>query len=203
MTTTLKSKADIVDIEVKPRLRSDDCAKTLSYRRYRRLGNVTRIGDVEKKPALAPAHRKPEARILTELTKKVDDDIRMRSSAKVPQCLPCDFVDEKVASKSAQDRDFYHGWTEKFELRDSEGNVIRGTAAYRATGRAKIETTVIEKTCDKRFGDDPKDFDKASFDPGDLNIQVVAGYSLRKFWAALPSTDREGLELIGGSETTA
>lgn len=203
MTTTLKSKSDIVGLEVTSRLRSDDCAKTLSYRTYLRTGKVKRIGMVEKKPALAPAHRKPEAQILRELTDKIDDNIRTRAAAGVPQCLPCDYLGTEVVSKKVKNREFYHGWTENFELRDAEGNVIRGVAKYRATGRAPIETTVHEKTCDPRFGDVPADFERASFEPNELNVQVVTGYSLKEAFRALPSADRADLELLERSPTTA
>ncbi|MHA1524322.1 MAG: hypothetical protein ACTSY1_07915 [Alphaproteobacteria bacterium] len=177
----------------------DDCKKTLEFRTYSRTGPVTRVGSVEKTPKLAPTHRKAETQILAELTTKIDDEISLRNGG-TPQCYPCDFLQTREVSKSTDSRNFYHSWTEKFELRDADGIVIKGTAKYRATGKADVETKLFEKTCDEPFGDNREDFRQASFDPETPNIIVVPGYSLRDLWKVLPKEDRVGLEMIDGKK---
>lgn len=177
---------------------ADDCNKTLTRRSYRRTGNVTLFGRIEQKPQLAPPHRKTNAQILTELTQKIDAEIAARNRRPPPQCHPCDFLEEKQIDKITGPRNFNHVWSETFELRDANGNVIRGTAKYQATGRTEIETTIYERTCDEPFGDDAESFAQLPFDPRTPNVVAVAGYNLEKYWKALPDEERDGLELVLG-----
>jgi hypothetical protein len=155
---------------------------------------VTREGDVSKRPAQAPAHSKTDAQILADLTQQIDGDITARNNIPPPQCTGCDYLGEREASVSTSVRRFYDIWEEQYELRDENGNVIRGTAKYMAQGRAEVETRVLERLCDDRFGDDPAQFYALDTGRSDVNVAYVA-YDLGSVWKQLSKSERAGMKL--------
>jgi hypothetical protein len=120
-------------------------------------------------------------------------EIDNRNAIPVPQCSPCDYVGEREVSTDNPFLEFHHIWTEPYELHDPNGNVIRGTAKYMATGQAQVEVKVFEKTCDEPFGDDPRDF--ASYDPETPNVAFVS-YNLKDAWQALPKALRAEMKFL-------
>jgi hypothetical protein len=173
-----------------------DCNKTLTYRTYRRVGPVQRVGGVQKTPAQAPAHTKTDAQILAELSQKLEDEIAARNAEPTPQCHPCDLAGETVSTVH-NFREFHLIWTETYELRDAQNNVIRGTAKYMARAQADVETRIVEKTCDEPFGDDPVDF--GYVDPEKPNLAVVT-YNLKDLWNALPKEQRRDMKFTDGKK---
>ena len=172
-----------------------DCNTSITYRSYRKDSPVRRWGGVEKKPRLAPDPRKSAARILADLEAKIDTQIAARNGP-VPQCSPCDFLNDNVVSTSRNLRDINVVWRETFELRDADGNVIRGTAKYRAHGEVWVVTEVTERFCDEPFGDPEDAWETAMADPEEPNWGYAAGLSLEGYWAALPKDLKEDLEFI-------
>ena len=164
-----------------------DCNKTITLREYDRKGDVRVLATISRRPRLAPDPRKTMAELRRELTAKVDAEIAARN-ARVPQCHPCDHVTTVEVARSERNRNFDHLWTERFELRDADGNVIRGTAQYACTGEARIETVIKHKFCDEPFGDDDSEFRKS------MTPELVP-FDLKQGWGLIPETDKSDLDL--------
>jgi hypothetical protein len=164
---------------------------------------VTQIESVQKRPKIAPDHRKPDQEIIGDLNRKLQADLRDRMrNPGAPQCPDeCDMLwPDRKLSDTVSSRDVHSIWEEQFELLDADGNVIEGTARYMAKGKAKVQVIEYERRCEKKIGDDPKDFYMASYNPDKPSISVAAYNNLADLWKALPKSDREGLNFVKGGK---
>ncbi|MEE9453893.1 MAG: hypothetical protein V3V13_05860 [Paracoccaceae bacterium] len=172
----------------------EDCETSQRYRHSERIGNVKKHAFVGKKPNLAPPHRKSDAQILTELTDKLDADILARNSRQPPQCPECDYLGETTISDTTFPRIVTLIWAEQFQLRDANGNTITGTAKYMATGQASVRSKVLERHCDKPFGDDQSDFYKTAYNPEEPEGIFTPNYDLDDIWMYMSEEDKKGLK---------
>jgi hypothetical protein len=183
---------------------SDDCKKTQTYYRYTKVRGITTLGVLEKQPRLAPAPSKTPAQMLQELNARLDADITARNAITPPQCgWHCDYLGERLASDTTDPRTVKIIWTEPFELRDADGNVIRGTARYRTRGDARVQTEKYERECDSKFGEPDDAWKEAAFNPDHTNVETLATAALDDVWAALPKAERDMLEFLKAGESGA
>ena len=176
---------------------SDECKKVLTYYRYTKVRGITTLGVLEKQPRLAPAPSKTPAQRLQDLNARLDADIRARNAITVPQCgWHCDYLGERIVSDTTRTRTVKIIWTEPFELRDANGGVFRGIGRYRTRGDARVQTIKWEKECDTKLGDPDSDWNEASFNPEQTNIELISNYALADLWEALPQSEREMLEYL-------
>lgn len=174
---------------------ADSCEKRVEFRKYFRMGSVTVSSIIDSKPDRAPKPRKTRAQIQKELTKKIDAQILGRNGRKRPDCGSCDTLDVVLTGSQIDRRNVKHVWKEMFRITDPKGNVIEGSAQYRASGRVNIKTEFWDYICDKPFGDDDTGFDaKSEEDEFDPKIPADIKYSkqdMKDFWLYLGKKNRK------------